>query len=320
MSDLLHRVPITTVGGFLGAGKTTLINHLLEHANGQRIVVFVNDFGAINIDTDLIETVKADRISLKNGCVCCTLNDDLVTGIAGFARAETPPDAIVVEASGISNPRALDASLSTFEGAGLTRLDLRIYVLDVALFGTLDYADSELILDHAAASDVILLNKTDLAAKANRRALLDDLKEAAPFSVTIETRRCAIDPLLLTGLSSRDRSSTPIGERDLPASQTHKYETWSFETESRFHREKFETLLRELPQYCIRAKGFVGFADTPSAAHLFNLVGYCVDLEACTFPPNETNSRLVFIGPDDKFDVSRVKDLVMDAICDLQAD
>ena len=318
MNGFARRVPITTVGGFLGAGKTTLVNHLLQHADGRRIVVFVNDFGAIDIDSDMIDTVEENRVSLKNGCVCCTLNADLVAGIAKFARAARPPDAIVIEASGVSDPRSLDASMSALEGAGLTRLDLRLYLIDAALYGALDYADSESLLDHAAASDMVLVNKTDLATDANRRALVADVAEAAPFAVILETRRCAIDPSLLMSPSLSRRAVAQRREAGSPDHPSHRFRTWSFETDRRFCRDRFAALLSELPRYCVRAKGFVGFAGTPSAMHLFNMVGSRADIEACTLAPHRTSSRLVFIGSADRFDEMHVEALVMCALSDGQ--
>ena len=318
MSSIARRVPVTTVGGFLGAGKTTLVNYLLSHADGRRIVVFVNDFGAIDIDRDMIDTVEENRVSLKNGCVCCTLNADLVAGIAKFARASRPPDAIVIEASGVSDPRSLDASMSALEGAGLTRLDLRLYLIDAALYGALDYADSESLLDHAATSDVVIVNKMDLATSANRRTLLTDLAEAVPYAMILETRRCAIDPSLLMSPSLSRRPIAQGREAGILDRPPHRFRTWSFETRRRFCRDRFAALLRELPRYCVRAKGFVGFAGTPSAMHLFNVVGSRADIEALAVDPHNSSSRLVFIGSADRFNEMRVEALVKGALSDGQ--
>lgn len=314
MSGIARRVPVTTVGGFLGAGKTTLVNHLLRHSKGRRIVVFVNDFGAIDIDRDLIDTIEEDRVSLRNGCVCCSLNADLVSGVAQFARAPTPPDSIVIEASGVSDPRSLDASLATLESAGMIRLDLQLYLVDASLYGALDYPDRELILDHAGASDLVLVNKTDLATDAERRALSGDLDEAAPFSPILETRRCAVDPAVLVGPSLSIRQSARERDAGSPNAPAHSFRTWSFETDRRFFRDRFATVLSELPRYCVRAKGFVGFAGTPGSTHLVNLVGTRADIEACPVALRESVSRLVFIGRSERFDEEQVATLVMGAL------
>ncbi len=314
MSSIAPRVPITTVSGFLGAGKTTLVNHLLRHASGQRIVVFVNDFGAINIDRDMIETREENRVSLKNGCVCCSLNADLVAGVAQFARATQPPDAFLIEASGVSDPKSLNASLSRLEGAGLTRMDLRLYVIDAALYGTLGYADTELLLDHAATSDLVLINKADLATDVHRHALAHDLEEAAPFSVVMETRQCAVDPSVLTGpLLSRGSEMQRRRAAKPSEDPIHHFRTWSFEVDRSFCRDRFVEMLRELPRYCVRAKGFVRFSAEPAGMHVFHLVGMRVDIESCVLVTEHT-SRMVFIGPEDRFDEKHIELLVRSAL------
>ena len=99
-----QRLPFTVIGGFLGAGKTTLLNHWLRHADGQRLAVLVNDFGALNIDAGLIKAHSGDTIALTNGCVCCQIGDDLSMALIGVLQQRERFDAVVVEASGVSDP------------------------------------------------------------------------------------------------------------------------------------------------------------------------------------------------------------------------
>ena len=116
-------------------------------------------------------------------------------------------------------------------------------------------------------------------------------------------------------------SRRPIARRreaGIPDHPSHRFRTWSFETRRRFCRDRFAALLRELPRYCVRAKGFVGFAGTPSAMHRFNMVGSRADIEACALAPHKSSSRLVFIGSADRFNEMRVKALVMCALSDGQ--
>ncbi|MFP5406389.1 MAG: CobW family GTP-binding protein, partial [Gammaproteobacteria bacterium] len=98
------RLPLTVIGGLLGAGKTTLLNHLLAASRGRRIAVLVNDFGAINIDAALVAESAGDTIALTNGCVCCSIGDDLAGALIELLEANPPFDAVVVEASGVSDP------------------------------------------------------------------------------------------------------------------------------------------------------------------------------------------------------------------------
>lgn len=298
---VLARLPVITIGGFLGAGKTTLVNQILSSGHGRRIVVFVNDFGAINIDHSLVETVEEDRISLRNGCVCCSLNDDLVASVADFARAASPPDVILIEASGVADPRALDASLAVLEAADLARLDTRLYVLDASMFDSLGYELAEDLIDHAAASDIVLVNKVDLATREQVTSLAEVLREAAPFSRLIETRHASIGwSLLLDQAQFRPKAAptASVGTGD----HAQKYDQWSGTFHTAIDRRHFEDFARLLPQTCLRAKGVLRFSDEPDVTYLFNLVGYRATLERSNVNPNLDGSQLVAIGERGKFD------------------
>lgn len=287
------RPPLVTVGGFLGAGKTTAVNALLAQADGRRVVVFVNDFGAINIDVELIETVAADRISLRNGCVCCSLNGDFVAAVAEFARRPDPPDAFVVEASGVADPRALDTSLAALESAGLIAQGARLYVLDADAFGSLGYAATEDIIDHAAASDLVLLNKADLTDQTQLAKLEETLAEAAPYAQVLRTTRGAVPFDLMM-------DAHPRQTRDRPAAAPHHddaYERWSARSSEPVDRDAFEAFTAVLPGHCLRAKGVLRFAGMPQQRFLFNLVGRRATLEAIEGTAEGDGARLVAIGP-----------------------
>lgn len=291
------RLPIITIGGFLGSGKTTLVNVLLSQAGGRRLVVFVNDFGAINIDHSLVETVEQDRISLSNGCVCCSLNDDLIAAVAEFARSDIPPDAIVIEASGVADPRALDSSFELLETSGAARLDTRVYVLDAAGFGDFDYEDSEHIIDHAAASDLILLNKADLASSEKVNAIRRILGESAPYSGVVTTRHCNVSIELLFGddgrrLSRGEKPARVIGHEN----HSREYEQWNCETDVLLDRRRFDDFVKLLPGHCLRAKGTVRFSEAPDSHFLFNLVGHHATLELIGIAGKQGQSQLVAIG------------------------
>lgn len=303
MTEPAARVPIITIGGFLGAGKTTLVNRILGQATGQRIVVFVNDFGAINIDYDLIQTRDADRISLKNGCVCCSLNDDLVEAVAGFVKQPSPPDAIVIEASGIADPRALDSSLAMLEAAGLVRSDAKLYVLDAANFQDLAFEDAETIIDHAAVNDIVLLNKSDLVPPEARGKIHRLLSEAAPYAQLVDTVNCdiAIDMVFGAASTSSRAFAPPTGKR--PSLQhDRKYESWSCEIDGLLDRKKFEIFAMSLPGKCLRAKGILRFSDSPEEPQVFNLVGYRATLEPKPRTEASDLIRFVVIGLAESFD------------------
>ncbi|MCB1346878.1 MAG: GTP-binding protein, partial [Rhodobacteraceae bacterium] len=112
-------LPVTLLGGYLGAGKTTLVNHLLRHAEGQRLAVLVNDFGDLPIDADLIEARDEDLMTLAGGCVCCTVGDDLGETLRALCARDPRPDQLLIETSGVALPGALAGALSLMRDVAL---------------------------------------------------------------------------------------------------------------------------------------------------------------------------------------------------------
>lgn len=313
-----ERVPLTSVAGFLGAGKTTLVNHILREAAGARIVVFVNDFGAINIDHDLIETIETDRISLKNGCVCCSLNGDLIAGVTGFVRGKNSPDAIVIEASGIADPRALDSSLEALEAAGLIRLDARLYVLDAATFQSLGYDDQETIIDHTAVSDIVLLNKVDLVSAETRQDLTKLLADAAPFAQVVETVGCHVPLDVISEPAGRSQKRPRAIAGDLSANiadHSKNYASWSYQLDGVLDRQRFEDFAGNLAGRYLRAKGILRFQDAPDRSYSFNLVGYRATLEATKNGAASGPCRIVVIGGVDSMDSRELLRAFSEALC-----
>jgi G3E family GTPase len=180
----------TVIGGFLGAGKTTLLNHWLREARGERIAVLVNDFGALNIDAELIESVSGDTIALSNGCVCCQIGDDLSQALIRVLASSTPFDAIVVEASGVSDPwRIAQIGLADPE----LSLGGVVVVADAAaLPGHLrDPLLADTMERQLKAADLIVLNKTDAVDAgelAGVRACLATLAAGTPCFETVQSR------------------------------------------------------------------------------------------------------------------------------------
>ncbi len=297
-------LPVLIVGGFLGAGKTTLVNRLLGDAKGRRFVVFVNDFGAINIDLDLVETVSEDRIALSNGCVCCSLNADFVASLAAFARAPDPPDAVVIEASGVADPRALEGSLAALETAGLIRLEIRIYVIDADQFWSIDAPLLEDIIDHAAASDLLLLNKTDLVDVATLCEIECILQESAPYAQVLRCLRADVPlALLMDGSWERQRAAVPAPSQEL-RSHVDSFVQWSGRSDTALDRVAFRALAQQLSGQALRAKGILHLAGEGWVR--FHLVGWRANLEPCP-PPQDRSSRLVAIGLRNRLDPETIE-------------
>lgn len=305
-----NSVPTLTIGGFLGAGKTTLVNNLIRQADGRRIVVFVNDFGAINIDHALIETVEEDRIALSNGCVCCSLNDDLVRSMVAFCENDRP-DLFAIEASGVADPKALASTLQALQAAGQAHLQSRIYVLDAAHFGGLDYADTEDLIDHAAASDVIVMNKADLVPDARVDEISKLLDRSAPGVVRKVTAQAALSWADAIG---PERQSPLEFKPGSPHASHTDFKTVSFENIPPLSERRLGALVELMKETCLRAKGFLRVDGHDETGKRLQLVGRHVDIEHL-LAKDVGKPRLVIIGWEMALPVEQVSTILRVGPC-----
>src|ERR1700744_5918874 len=159
-------VPVVLVAAFLGAGKTTVVNHLLAHAGGKRIAAVVNDFGAINIDAELIAGASDGVVSLSNGCICCSLEGDLLRTLATLLRRNPQPELIVIETSGVADPTDVVRNLMDPVIWREAPLETVLCVVDA----TIDVAklDDALLRSQIRAADVVALSKTAITGAGDR--------------------------------------------------------------------------------------------------------------------------------------------------------
>jgi len=283
-------VPLTVIGGYLGAGKTTVLNHLLANSDGLRIAALVNDFGDINIDADLIEGSDGETIALTNGCACCTLADGLTTVIAGLRERCEDFDHIVIESSGVADPLKIGQIGAAF---GFPLIGVAVVVdADMVRTHSTDKYVGDTVMRQLGSADLLIVNKSDLVAPSGLESLQAWLNDIAPDTPRLTTEGGRVDTaILLAPLRASDVSATPAGSHD-------SFESWSFRSDEALRRSDVDAFLTALSPGVVRAKGILRLADDPTNSYLLQRVGRRTSLVPFNAVSDQdpVDSRLVVIG------------------------
>ena len=292
----LAKVPCTIVTGFLGAGKTTLVRHILENAEGRRLAVIVNEFGDVGIDGDILKSCGVEScpedaiVELANGCICCTVADDFIPALKSLLDRPNPPEHIVIETSGLALPKPLVQAFNWPEIASRVTVDGVIAVVDGAAVFAGRFADDpealakqraedssldhdnpleEVFEDQLLCADLVVMNKADLMSTAERKDVAAQIGRTLSRSVKIvEVQNGKVPTSVLLGLGA-------AAEADLAARPSHH------DAEGEHDHEDFETFIVDLPVFdtpqqlvdrikkiaevhdVLRAKGFADVKGKP---------------------------------------------------------
>lgn len=247
-------LPVTVVSGYLGAGKTTLVNHLLSEAHGRRLTVLVNDFGEIALDESLIVNREGDTIALSNGCMCCSIGGDLFDALDRILRAEPRAEHLIIETSGVADPAKV-AQIALAEPE--MRLALVATLADAANFeaGLADPLLSDTLARQARAAGLVLITKGDLAGEAGVARVAAHLERLAPGASQVEAPqgRAPLELLL-------DDRETPLPREGHDHDHRAFYRSWAWSGEGALDRAGLEAFLDAGAPGLYRLKGVVRLA------------------------------------------------------------
>lgn len=286
-------VPILLVTGFLGAGKTTVVNHLLAHAEGRRIAAVVNDFGAINIDAELIAGASDGVVSLSNGCICCSLEGDLLRTLSMLLRRDPKPEHIVIETSGVADPADIVRNLMDPVILREAPLETVLCVMDATAPPTA--LDDALLRSQLRVADIVALSKLDLADAGAGVRMREAIRALRVPAVVVDANHGEI-PAALLFPATADRAPVPRepGPKR-PAEERFEALSWTSDKPLSLHR--LQQAIHRLAPKLARAKGLFETIEQPGRMMVFQFAAGRATLAPGDTPaPGVPRSRIVFIA------------------------
>jgi G3E family GTPase len=307
--DLPPKPPsVTLIGGFLGAGKTTLLARLLRQAGGLRIGVLVNDFGEVNIDAELIAEVEGGVMRLQNGCICCTIKNDVTRALFQLLERERL-DHVVIEASGISDLSALAEAFLELHRRAVLRLDGLIAVVDAGSYRTAERDHRELLEAQVRAADVVVLNKVDLATEPELVSLEAELRRLSPRARMIRAAQGEVPLALLFGVETDPGRFDQIPVHDHAEHDgAHGFEAITFREERPLSWAALAPILVQLPAAVFRVKGLLQLQERPGDRILLQIVAGRVYLRTLGTWGDAARSELVLIGAPGALEADAIRE------------